>query len=66
MRQVSDCIFPVTNDQVEAMEPHCQIDMEENMYQDYFEHVLIEMDLNTPSTEIEALDLFQTLVNLQN
>lgn len=62
----SDCIFPVTNDQVEAMEPHCQIDMEENMYQDYFEHVLIEMDLNTPSTEIEALDLFQTLVNLQN
>ena len=30
----SDSIFPVTNDQVEAMEPHCQIDMEENVYQD--------------------------------
>ena len=62
----SDCIFPVTNDQVEAREPHCQIDMEENMYQDYFEHVLIEMDLNTPFTKIEALDIFQTLVNRQN
>lgn len=59
--------FPVSNAQVEAMETNSQLDeQEENLYQEYFETVLTEMELEVPSNEEDALNLFQILINLQD
>ena len=42
----SDCLIPVSNQQIQAMEVNCELDEPaENLYLDYFEHVLTEMDL---------------------
>lgn len=63
----TDCLFPVSNAQVEAMETNSQLDeQEENLYQEYFETVLTEMELEVPSNEEDALNLFQILINLQD
>ena len=61
----SDCLIPVSNQQIQAMGVNCELDEPaENLYLDYFEHVLTEMDLRSPSNE-EASHLFQLLMNLQ-
>ncbi len=63
----TDCLFPVSSAQVEAMETNCQLDEQvENIYQEYFETVLTEIELEVPSNEEEALNLFQILINLQD
>ena len=62
-----DCMFPVSNQQIEAMEVHCQLDEQNtNIYSEYFESVLTEMGLQLPTREEEALQLFQLLISLQD
>ena len=61
-----DCLIPVSNQQIQAMEVNCELDEPaENLYLEYFEHVLTEMDLRSPSNEEEASHLFQLLMNFQ-
>ena len=49
------------------MEANCQLDEQvENLCQEYFETVLLEMELQLPANEEEALNLFQILINLQD
>jgi hypothetical protein len=48
----SDCQFPISNQQIEAMEVHCQLDEPaENLYSEYFESMLPEMCLQSPNNE---------------
>ena len=62
----SDCLIPVNNQQIEAMEVNCQLnEPAENLYLEYYEHILTEMDLQSPSNEEEAAHFFQLLMNLQ-
>ena len=63
----TDCLFLVSNAQVEAMEANCQLgEQVENLYQEYFETVPMEMEIQLPANEEEALNLFQILINLQD
>ena len=49
------------------MEVHCQMDEQaENIYLEYFEFVLTEMGLQSPSKEDEAFHLFQQLMSIQD
>ncbi len=61
----SDCHFPISNQQIEAMEVHCQLDEPaENLYLEYFEAMLSEMGLQSPNNEEEALHLFQQFTSM--
>ena len=62
-----ECLVDVSQEQIDEMEEHCQIqELEENIYCEYFLYVLETDNLTYPSDEEQAFTLYQRLMELQN
>ncbi len=64
-----NCKIQVTDEQADAMKVHTQIqsiDNEMNIYQEYFHYVMENEELSYPSNYIEAHDLFEYLLAVEN
>lgn len=60
-----DCLVSVSQLQVDEMEEHCQIDAEENIYNEYFEYLSETLGLDYPDDVEQALHLYQRIIGLQ-
>lgn len=61
-----ECLVSVSEQLAEDMEVHCQNDIEDNIYVEYFEYILETEGCVYPSTAGEALRLYQHIIELQN
>lgn len=61
-----ECLVSVSEQLAEDMEVHCQSEMEDNIYVEYFEYILQTEGWVYPSTAGEALRLYQHIIELQN
>ena len=61
-----ECLVSVPEQQAEAMEVYCQREIEDNVYNEYFEYILDIEGLVYPSTAREDLKLYQHIIELQN
>ncbi len=62
-----ECLVDVSQEQVDEMEEHCEIqELEDNIYREYFLYVLETEGLAYPSDEEQAFTLYQRLMELQN
>jgi hypothetical protein len=62
-----ECLVDVSQEQIDAMEEHCEIqELGENIHHEYFVYVLETEGLAYPINEGEAMTLYQRLVQLQN
>lgn len=59
-------LVSVSGQLAEDMEVHCQSEMEDNIYIDYFEYILETEGWVYPSTAGEALRLHKQIIELQN
>lgn len=60
-----DCIVQVPQSKLREMEKECEVDNEDDLYLEYFEHVMATNGWHLPTNEQEAFDLFQALKELQ-
>ena len=60
-----DCLVPVSNTQICEVEPQCDIDTEEDIYKEYFQHVMEINSWNYPVNVNDAFNLFQRFNELQ-
>ena len=58
-----NCLVPVSQAQIQKVEPECDMDVEDNMYQAYFQYVMGVKDY--PRHEKDAFDMFQSQKQLQ-
>lgn len=62
-----ECLVDVSEQQIDEIEEHCQmVELNENIYHEYFIYVLETEGLDYPRNEREALTLYQRLTELQN
>ena len=61
-----DCLVTVSQAKICEVEPQCHIDIEEDLYKDYFEYIMETEDWNYPVSVEDAFNLFQSLNNLQH
>ena len=61
-----ECLVSASEQLAEDMEVHCQNDIEDNIYVEYFEYILETEGCVYPSTAGEALRLYQHIIELQN
>ena len=61
-----ECKISVSEEQSKEMEVHCQGEVEDSLYEEYFEYVLETEGWVYPGTVKEALTLYQHIINLQN
>lgn len=60
----TDCLWPVSQAQIDEVEDQCVIETENNIYQEYFEYVIEHQGWDFPTGEDSALRLFHSLVSL--
>ena len=61
-----ECLVSVSEQQADGMEVHCQREIEDNVYSEYFEYILEIEGRVYPNTTREALKLYQHIIELQN
>lgn len=59
-----DCSVTISEEKLLEMESKCDLEMEENYFQQYFHYVMDNQGLVYPSNHEEALHLFTHLINL--
>jgi hypothetical protein len=62
----TDCIVPVSVIQTHEMETHCDMDVEENIYKEYFEFIMENKGWQYPVDAKDSFNLFQNFKQLQN
>lgn len=55
----TDCSVPVSDEKISELEPQCHLEEDEDIYAEYFQHVMEIKDWGYPSDEYEAFSLFQ-------
>lgn len=60
-----DCLVPVSQAQIREVEPQCDMEVDEDHYKEYFEHIMGIAGWNYPLNERDAFDLFQSFKQLQ-
>ena len=60
-----DCLVRIPQDKIDEVEPQCYMDEEDNLYTDYFEHIMEDEMWDYPQNAEEAFNLFQKYNNLQ-
>lgn len=61
----ANCLVPVSQAQIQQVEPQCDMDVEDNVYQAYFQYVMGVKGWDYPLHEKDAFDMFQSLKLLQ-
>ena len=61
-----DCLFPVSQEKIAEVEEQCEQDVMDNLYLEYFEHVLETQSLQYPASTDDAFELFQLFKELQS
>ena len=60
-----DCLVPVSQAQIREVKPQCDMEVDEDHYKEYFEHIMGIAGWNYPLNERDASDLFQSFKQLQ-
>lgn len=60
-----DCLVRVPQNKIGEVEQQCRVDVEEDLYTDYFEHIMETEMWNYPENAEEAFNLFQKFNDLQ-
>jgi len=60
-----DCMVPVSQENISEMEQQCEIDIEEDTYQEYFEYISDSNGWEYPVNERDAFNLFQRFKQIQ-
>ena len=60
-----DCLVPVSKARIQQVEPQCQMEVEENIYKEYFEYIMKTKGWGYPLNEEEGFNLFQSLKQLE-
>ena len=58
-------IWNLGDSQLEVQEPQCDMEVDEDHYKEYFEHIMGIAGWNYPLNERDAFDLFQSFKQLQ-
>ena len=56
----TDCLVPLSDEQVRAVEPQCYLERDEDIYAEYFQHVMEIKNWEYPVDASEAFNLFQS------
>ena len=60
-----DCIVPLSEAKINEMEQHCDMEIEEDIYQEYFEYIIDNNGWEYPCNERDAFVLFQRFTQMQ-
>ena len=60
-----DCLVPVSKAKIQQVEPQCEMEVEENIYKEYFEYIMETKGWGYSLNEGEGFNLFQSLKQLQ-
>ena len=59
-------LLPVPQAKLHEVEPQCHIDIEEDLYKEYFEYIMETEDLEYPANVEDTFNLFQKFNNIQH
>ena len=57
-------LLPVSNEQVELISENLTYEEEESIFQECFEYILVNTNLQSPGNHEEALDLYKRLLHI--
>lgn len=60
-----DCIVPISQGKINEMEQHCELDIGEDIYHEYFEYIIDSNGWQYPCNEKDAFNLFQRFKEIQ-